>query len=405
MPTASRNVSALESDFDLSSYVEPHALEAHLPVKPLCLVYHLHSDFIPYRRFDEVWRQANPEGKPGYRNCQTKHQLILTYPRGVPWTEYPLWSAPYFKGKPWKPCNEGMDSGFAAVPRDEEGTAQNATDSYTAGWMISRMMEPNDLRPVWIITEADTRRTNPDDLMHPASAEMAFRYSYKVNSLAIAARAVHAALEVLVPDEYIGRLTIRRNHGDGTIISPWVGTCREDEQVRHICDPYTIQFLYALRKAGRCSLGVATPWTKEYEGSLRCRNIQLHDSCLASSIKGLPVVTRGVDNSYPLWVGSGRHAPAALGPRFDLEVSLLGAWLIDVDDAGTLGVTARGERLLDLLHPDCEDPDVLCRWRTPSRHPGDPQTYIAAEHMEAVKAWTLRHFRKMKASINAKLGG
>jgi len=51
-----------------------------------------------------------------------------------------------------------------------------------------------------------------------------------------------------------------------------------------------------------------------------------------------------------------------------------------------------GEAFLDLLHPACEDVDLLCRWG----HPPYP-----AEAREAMDAWIARAFSKLKRKAAA----
>jgi len=88
-----------------------------------------------------------------------------------------------------------------------------------------------------------------------------------------------------------------------------------------------------------------------------------------------------------LWHGTGRHDPFSLehDRLIDSVRTLLRFGLVSSDDSN-LSVSELGNKFLDLMHQDNEDPDVLLRWRG------------AADDADraSMDDWILRHFRKMK---------
>lgn len=65
-----------------------------------------------------------------------------------------------------------------------------------------------------------------------------------------------------------------------------------------------------------------------------------------------------------------------------------------MDEAGAARPTPLGEALLDVLHPDCDDPDIMLRWR-------DPVTgLIRAGSEMATDDWTRRFFGKAKNKLD-----
>jgi hypothetical protein len=92
------------------------------------------------------------------------------------------------------------------------------------------------------------------------------------------------------------------------------------------------------------------------------------------------------------WLGSGKYPSVNVAFAFDqFLVEALALGFVEVDcDKGGIGLSDNGQRLLDAVHPDNEDIDAICRWADP----------IMIERMEAVDAWVLRFFRKMKTRVN-----
>lgn len=107
-----------------------------------------------------------------------------------------------------------------------------------------------------------------------------------------------------------------------------------------------------------------------------------------------------------LWKGTGRYAAAEL-PYSDrtraVLFSLVEEGLIGYINTPTREQVERGEiyylsrrarAFLDLLHPDCCDPDVLLRWR-------DPATgLIRSGSEQAIDAWTKRFFGRAKNKLD-----
>jgi hypothetical protein len=67
------------------------------------------------------------------------------------------------------------------------------------------------------------------------------------------------------------------------------------------------------------------------------------------------------------------------------------------EEKETASLSELGHRLLDLLHPDCEDPDVILRW-------ADEDGFFKPGVRESCDDWIMRFFSKMKTRVNEIVG-
>ncbi|MCS4090204.1 hypothetical protein [Rhizobium sp. BK176] len=103
-----------------------------------------------------------------------------------------------------------------------------------------------------------------------------------------------------------------------------------------------------------------------------------------------------LDHDAPtVWSGTGKHShveiPSEL-PRVPLVFIEKG--LVGYDpQSKAISLTDKGYRFLDLLHPDCEDPDVMLRW---TGEDGLFREGVA----QSCDDWIMRFFSKMKTKVN-----
>jgi hypothetical protein len=103
-----------------------------------------------------------------------------------------------------------------------------------------------------------------------------------------------------------------------------------------------------------------------------------------------------LDHEAPdVWRGTGKYAPIAIQDDLArVPLIFLGAKLVGYDQlTKTISLTEKGHRLLDMLHPDCEDPDVMLRWI------GD-DGFFRQDVAKSCDDWIMRFFSKMKTKVN-----
>lgn len=103
------------------------------------------------------------------------------------------------------------------------------------------------------------------------------------------------------------------------------------------------------------------------------------------------------DTGSSMWAGTGKYAPVKY-PEIGVRVAeLIEDGYIDINEThDRLVLTEFGEHFLSLIHPDCEDPDVLNRW---------PDVALDPKVTKARDVWITKHFRKMKAYLETGGGG
>ncbi len=127
-----------------------------------------------------------------------------------------------------------------------------------------------------------------------------------------------------------------------------------------------------------------------------------------NEVRWIPVGFPGFDilNDAPLkrevyrgstlsWKGTGKYPPVTFHAQsVDWIFFRLCFDFIEVSAHGLATATDFCRRFLAALPPDCEDPDILLRWR-------DPATgFIRPGSEPAVDAWTRRFFGKMKDKVD-----
>jgi hypothetical protein len=96
-----------------------------------------------------------------------------------------------------------------------------------------------------------------------------------------------------------------------------------------------------------------------------------------------------------LWTGTGKHRPYS----FSEKLAAAARYFVDVglvkfeEESETVSLSETGHRLLDLLHPDCEDPDVILRWT-------GEDGFFKPDIGKSCDDWIMRFFSKMKTRIN-----
>jgi hypothetical protein len=100
-------------------------------------------------------------------------------------------------------------------------------------------------------------------------------------------------------------------------------------------------------------------------------------------------------NDQGLWTGTGKHRPYP----FNDKLAAATQYFVDVglvkfeEESETVSLSEIGHRLLDLLHPDCEDPDVVLRWV-------GEEGFFKPDVRKSCDDWIMRFFSKMKTRIN-----
>ena len=112
-------------------------------------------------------------------------------------------------------------------------------------------------------------------------------------------------------------------------------------------------------------------------------------------------IGRYISEDGKSWVGTGKYAPIPLpSDWYDfVDYALIDGFIELSCDKRTLKISDAGKRLLDLFHPDNEDPDILLRFgnQTWEKY----ETVIADSKQEAADNWVGRFFRKFKTRVNA----
>jgi hypothetical protein len=148
-------------------------------------------------------------------------------------------------------------------------------------------------------------------------------------------------------------------------------------------DPAFIEFLQLLEKA------LKEPW-RLYEMPARVvRTLNGAQTGNAARFFALDGTDAG------LWRGTGKYAPYAFDPQLARVASnFVELGLVDFDHLQkSVSLSEKGLRLLDLLHPDCEDPDVIVRWM-------GADGFFKPGMQQSCDDWIMRFFSKMKTRVN-----
>ncbi len=334
--------------------------------------------------------------------------------RGVPWTAFPVVTSPRLKTV-WNYRDNvreidgpgsfpGRDLGYKAFASDAIATASTLVVSdhgvrkcpsaqrppVTPRWhlciaaLACRELAPRVSR---IVLEGEA--SGPETLTPGEASEMTrglsslhrFRYAYMANATAIFLPALKHAIEPARRDiqaAHAIRMSIPgyfdwRDNPSVEIYSNVVGLS-DLNHVSSLDDPMAIQILFRLRRLGKLPhvTDNENPWPSLTFGGL---------------------FTGWEDDRYR-WEGSGKHTPGwVIGANLNKVAKALIWFALVRSDGSNLMLSDIGERFLDLIHPDAEDPDVLCRWQVPA---------LANEDIDKrVDDWILRVFSKCKTRVNA----
>lgn len=300
----------------------------------------------------------------------------LCYPRGISWHEFPIVADPCYR-----PMLDAVDRGEGNLVRtidgvrqtvrnmgrilyDEVGEAGDANYGRYRTGSLASLMFPDVPILARFVGDEDYRPRTASDLMERDRCRLRLEYSYTINFRAIAFKAMrHAIGDVSANPRYQFPAIGGIRHA---------GNVPEDWSVRGLSrmDRFEyLQFLYCVRHI---------PEVELFKGIRRGAR-EMH-------------VPGRIEDGY--WLGTGKHPPADLlvaNIFQDFLAEAVGLGLIRYEkDSERASITETGLALLDLMHPDNEDPDAVCRWAGP----------IPSERLEGADAWLMRFFRKMKTRIN-----
>lgn len=330
------------------------------------------------------------------------------FPKGVPWTEFPAVSDPWCI---FDPVLKGDYSAFeyaqhrsktslcvdmADVFADHDAYAieiiKYATDPLEFSLDLFRFVSTvkalgNVGVPVFlrVVTGIENGKRDGEwvcvqieDLLNEHRAYAAFRYSYSLNFRAVAMKAIRAATDWDDYDSWTRELrdadksAVFRNVWAVIRASSWRFRCGGvPAGLEH---PLATQLLFTMRRRG----SIAAP----SRGHFEYRN--LVSELLAEEADGRRV----------RWLGNGKYKPALIGGIRQAALDLFACGLINLDSENAVSLSSAGQRFLDMIHPDCEDPDVLIRWI-------DPATgFVPPDRGGSADNWIVKHFMKMKTRVN-----
>jgi len=94
-------------------------------------------------------------------------------------------------------------------------------------------------------------------------------------------------------------------------------------------------------------------------------NVSKYSLQLLYALRGQPAASEAdLIQMMQHWTGTGRYAPIPMGSAASRGAILLGlikAQLVEKDANGDMALSTPGEAFLQLLHPDCRDPDLPAR--------------------------------------------
>lgn len=344
------------------------------------------------------------------------YPLDYTWPRNMEWKPLPVLSAPQFR-----------HNFMLVMPLDDDGryAAPNGTQ-----WIDYSPEHDHDLQKVHAclgtgveVVVIAAKDLHDNDLRSASAA-------YDAGS-SVRPRLVHFDGDRFndVSDAEIGRVRRRFlpqerfifNHAVNMNVMgsrALMSLCRERRWTRRLAQhflpsfthmswdfghPLVLQMLFAIRKSGRAVPDVD-------QTALRKLSYGQEPLVLA---RGLPFTWQNGERFDFVWTGSGKY------PKFVQDLGViseqtegLGAvrmekagdelfrlcrnlirWdFIDLDGS-RVAITRSGERFLDLIGTEADDPDVLLRWRS------EEGELISHHHVEDADRWCNRVFRAMKRKV------
>lgn len=433
------NAQSRAEAFDISRYFAPEIIDPTKPVKG-ALVFGSrmkHDHDFEY----ELSKFIDHPVKCDYRRVSLSEVL----PRGIPWHDFPIVSAPFYKTT----GNDVPNSADVIVVGFEKDPRERALLAYEVAYLLDKLgHEKSD-----VVIEDDRAKFVPSslcELKKPFEDELRFHYSYTVNFKAIAAK----ALSAVGAKELEAREIAPLDHIHFCSYPGVIGA--RSEPISH---PLALQWLYRLRALGtfgvpyaseciefRTRIGLnhfrpSSAFSTEFFSPMLLAGTagilknssdkvvivfdELHEkspdlSALKNNMrrKGVDFTAEGTSRSIldhlmgrrsenegrlfaldegggTVWRGTGKYP--ALPPGNEMASMPLGFLKVGLVsyDFGTKSITLsdKGHRFLDLLHPDCEDPDVLLRWM-------GPDGLFKDGVGKSCDDWIMRFFSKMKTRVN-----
>jgi hypothetical protein len=326
------------------------------------------------------------------------------------------------------------------------GTKREAAEqAYELGYLLNKY---NDQSPVAVVDDRlEPATTDVAALKLRMATEMRFRYSYEINFKAIALKAfrqVGAETNAYSREEDWPWKDVRFSRPLTSRSNP------------NLADPLALQWLFKLRRIGEFNLSYAYKTLKylksissddetvEIDGLLNghpaavtimakrkmdgCYMVVKNDAVLnetltkfrdslADEVK-MPVILKtvppdvfndlkgNVDDKHQRffalepggsikWMGTGKYKPYPISDQMaDAATKFVHLGLVEFDNENeTLSLSDKGNRLLDILHPDCEDPDVMLRWT-------ENDGFFKPDCEKSCDDWIMRFFSKMKTKVN-----
>jgi DNA-binding protein H-NS len=351
------------------------------------------------------------------------------------------------------PTSESLlETSDVIVFRNNAGKWGCAARAYEMAYVLQKFGQADRL----ILIDNDDERFVPTtiaDLKAPMSAELRFRYSYLVNFKAIAMKAVRAvgadvgrddwdiepykttrfcdakgitpmvsapithplALQWLYRLRSLGTFDVSYASACEEFTTRLVGELGEYELVESSAQPIAMELdlvraaALLRHKDDRHTLVFDEDYTNDLKLS-QLRNVLRRKGITFTSIGTSRRVVKqlidqwdgdssrffALDNAEPAtWKGTGKHPALAIDRNVAASpLAFIGMKLVDYDaKAKTITLSDKGHRFLDLLHPDCEDPDVLLRWM-------GPDGLFKQGVGKSCDDWIMRFFSKMKTRIN-----
>jgi len=335
----------------------------------------------------------------------TTGSLANRRPRGVPWSTYPVITPPWLKTATDYRARVHTRRGGEARPTGHAVTLEQAFATASAILVgepanLGPVLPGDDKLPSITLTLAalaardlatnvetvglqgpggDIKWYDPGDALEATrglAGLVRFHHCHELNAAAILQPALAHATSSLddaalrgIQDTYNDLVP---EHRDRRPAEAMARSLRQGH-LRHLGRPGTLQVLFRLRRMGRAP-----------------HPVQARVPTIVEALEG---VFARREAGMHLWVGTGKHPGVwTEGSVVRKVAGTLHHFGLARSDGTALMLTDAGERFLDCLHPDAEDPDVLCRWVAPA---------MANEDIDdRVNAWILRVFSKCKTRVN-----
>lgn len=346
-------------------------------------------------------REAIGLGDVPFMTLNPDMAMSYNLPRGIPWTAFPILSDARFKfeksdknaipvawlspeGKARFHYNISLEVALKSVSI----VAILGDDSFNLHLSRVFLERYADLDRVSLFRSLPGREVERLDrdyleaLGARGSLDSRFHYSYAINAHAIGAKALAPFLAVSSVDEDALKRRGFKPYDAKFDKAPKRAHKELLEATGLFQWPATLQILYALGRKGDI------PWTLPrdiYWDVTPTGYRELAPACAC--------LFRVRDKDVYLWTGTGKHEPKEISTNWlgYLMSRLIFAGFVEFHpNKDAVRLADSGRAFLAALPKDCEDPDVLCRWKGIEPEKSGP----------AMDAWQIRFFRKMKTTVN-----